>query len=159
MASPSQKANIRRAWLSERIGDGTSDAKLVALGAATFRVSESNIRKDLAAVYERWAEIYEDTQPGRVAQFMELGFSLLQECRDAGSKTLHYGPAVAQFKTLAVMAGVMRDGLLGKQAETPQSGNSRPTDEVVRERISALKQDPSVREKAMKLGLDLDTED
>lgn len=155
----SQQANIRRAWLAERIGDGTSDAKLVALGAATFRVTEATIRKDLAAVYDRWQAIYEESEPGRVAQFMELGLSLLEECRDAGRKTLHFGPAVAQFKNLAIMSGVMKEGLgMGKQ-EPAQQGDTRPDDQAVRERISALQKDPKVRERAMKAGLDLEDKD
>lgn len=157
MATGSQKANIRRAWLAERIGDGTSDAKLVALAAVTFRVSEKTIRKDLDFVYDRWIEIYEASQPGRIAQFMEMGLSLLQEARDAGSKTLHYGPAVAQFKNLAIMAGVMKDGLgLGKQDSSPAHGDTRPDDQVVRERIASLQKDPTIRERAMRAGLDLD---
>jgi hypothetical protein len=154
MAS-SQQANIRRAWLSERIGDGKSDAKLIALAAATFRVSEKTIKKDLDIVYERWIEIYEASQPGRIAQFMELGLTLLEECRDAGSKSLHYGPAVAQFKNLAIMAGVMREGLMGKQEPATQ-GETRPSDQDIRERIVSLQKDPKVRERAMKAGLDLE---
>lgn len=157
MASGSQKANIRRAWLAERIGDGTSDAKLVALAAITFRVSEKTIRNDLDFVYDRWTEIWEATQPGRIAQFMEMGLGLLAECRDAGSKTLHYGPAVAQFKNLAIMAGVMKDGLgLGKPSEPVSNGDTRPTDETVRERIASLQKDTNVRERAMRAGLDID---
>lgn len=157
MPTLSQKANIRRAWLAERIGDGTSDAKLVALGAATFRVSEKTIQKDLSFVYDRWIEIYEANQPGRVAQFMELGLSLLAECRDAGSKTLHYGPAVQQFKNLAVMAGVMREGLMGKQ-EPASNQDTRPDDQAIRERIVTLQKDAKVRERAMRAGLDLDSD-
>ncbi len=159
MATPSQQANIRRAWLAERIGDGSSDAKLVALGAATFRVSEKTIRKDLAFVYDRWIEIYEDMAPGRVAQFMELGMSLLEECRDAGRKTLHFGPAVQQFKNLSIMAGVMRDGLGLSKQEPASSGDTRPDDNTIRERIASLQKDPKVRERAMKAGLDLDDAD
>lgn len=155
----SQQAIIRRAWLAERIGDGTSDAKLIALGAATFRVTEKTIRKDLAFVYNRWADIWEETQPGRVAQFTELGFALLEECREAGRKTFHFGPAVAQFKNLAIMSGVMKEGLgMGKQ-EPAQQGDTRPDDQAVRERISALQKDPKIRERAMRAGLDLEDKD
>lgn len=154
----SQKANIRRAWLAERIGDGTSDAKLIGLCAATFKISEATARKDLAEVYDHWIDVYEQMAPGRVAQFMELGLKLLEECREAGGKSLQYGPAVAQFKNLAIMAGVMREGLMGKQSEASGAGpaSTRPSDEVIRERLSALKKDPGVRERALKLGLDLD---
>lgn len=156
--SGSQQAMIRRAWLSERIGDGSSDAALVALGAATFRVTEKTIKSDLAWVYDRWMDIWEENQPNQMAKFMTLGLSLLEECRDAGSKTLHYGPAVQQFKTLAVMSGVMRDGLTpNKQSEGPaQSGETRPSDDTVRERINSLKKDPKVRERALRAGLDID---
>lgn len=153
--SASQSANIRRAWLSERIGDGKSDAKLIALGAAKFGVTEKTIRKDLDYIYDRWMEIYEASQPARIAQFMELGLTLLEECRDAGSKSLHYGPAVSQFKNLAIMAGVMRDGLMGKQ-ETVAQGETRPDDNAIRERINSLQKDPKIRERAMKAGLDLE---
>jgi hypothetical protein len=90
---------------------------------------------------------------------MELGLNLLAECRDAGSKTLHYGPAVQQFKNLAIMAGVMRDGLMGKQSQVAGSGETRPDDQTVRERINSLQKDPKVRERAMRAGLDLDAKD
>lgn len=158
MSSGSQAANIRRSWLSERIGDGSSDAKLVALGAATFKVTEKTIRRDLAWVYDRWMDIWEENQPSQMARFMELGLELLAECRDAGQKTAHYGPAVQQFKTLAVMSGVMRDGLTpNKDNSGPaQAGDTRPTDDAIRERINSLKKDPKIRERAMRAGLDLD---
>jgi hypothetical protein len=49
----------------------------------------------------------------------------------------------------------MRDGLASK-TDTPAGGDSRPNDQTVRDRISSLKENQAVREKAMKLGLDLD---
>jgi hypothetical protein len=156
---PSQEALRRRAWLSERIGNGSSDASLVALAAATFKVSEKTIKKDLSWVYDRWMSIWEETQPAQVAKFMEMGLELLEECRDAGRKTASFGPAVQQFKTLAIMAGTMRDGLSPNRSSEPaQAGDTRPSDDVVRERIASLKNDPKVRERAMRAGLDLDKE-
>lgn len=154
MAPSSHKSNIRRAWLAERIGDGTSDAKLVALAAVTFNVQEVTIRKDLSAVYSHWMEIWSETEPARVAKFMELGMNLLEECRAAGRTTMHFGPAVQQFKNLAIMSGTMRDGLSSRSDPTP-TGDTRPDDVSIRERIDALQKDPGVRERAMRAGIDL----
>jgi hypothetical protein len=156
--SASQKANIRRAWLAQRIGQGKSDAENIALCAATFKVSEKTARQDLSAVYDRWIEIDREMAPKHKAAFMELGFSILKEARDAANDPASgstFAPVVAQFKNLAIMSGVMRDGLASK-TDTPAGGDSRPNDQTVRERISALKENQAVREKAMKLGLDLD---
>jgi hypothetical protein len=156
--SASQKANIRRAWLAQRIGQGKSDAENIALCASTFRVSEKTAKQDLSAVYDRWIEIDREMAPKHKAAYMELGLAILQEARDAAKDPASgssFAPVVAQFKTIAVMAGVMQEGMKS-QSSAPASGDSRPSDQTVRERISALKDNKEVREKAMKLGLDLD---
>jgi hypothetical protein len=150
------KANIRKAWIASRLSEGMSDAQLVALGAVIHKVAESTIRKDLSDVYNRWMEIYEENEPQRLAKFMELGLAILAECRDAGQKTLNFSSAVSQFKNLAIMAGVMREGLLGKTEANAGGDYSRPTNQDVLERLAELKKNPEIRDRAMRLGLDLD---
>lgn len=154
----SNKANLRRSWLAQRVGTTETDSTLVAQCAAVFKVSELTVRKDLKWVYDRWIQIDAEMAPMHKARFMELGFTILQEARDAAKDPLQhstFAPVVAQFKNLAVLSGVMRDGLQGSQA--PASvGETRPQDLTLRERISQLKNNPAVRERAMKLGLDLD---
>lgn len=158
--SASQKANIRQAWLAERIGKEQTDAHLVALCAATFRISEKTARQDLNAVYDRWKSIDDEMAPKHKARFMELGFDILREARDMANNPASgasFAPVVAQFKTLAVLAGVMSEGASKSQtAPVAGSGSTQPGEQTVRDRISLLKSDPMVRAKAMKLGLDLD---
>lgn len=155
--SASHKANIRRAWLAERIGTTRSDVKLISECAALFKVTEKTIREDLEWVYDRWSNI--DTQMAKhhKARFMELGLEILQDARNAAADATTaatFAPVVAQFKALAVLAGVMREGIGGRDNLIPMS--TQPADALVRERIDRLSRDIEIREKAMRLGLNLE---
>ena len=152
--SASQKANIRRAWLAERLGNGKSDAENIQHCALLFRVSETTVKKDLAAIYDRWMEIDRELAPKHKAQFMELGLKILEEARSAANDPTtpaNFGPVVAQFKTLAIISGALTE-----KPATVQIVDSKPSDQAMRDRIEKLKADPKIRERAMKIGLDLD---
>lgn len=154
--SQSQKANIRRAWLSQRINGTDSDAKNIALCAAMFRVSQKTAKEDYAYVLDRWMEIDREMQPRAKARFMELGLDILAEAREAAKDPANsstFAPVVAQFKTLAVMAGALKESTTGNSATV--ANESRPSDQTVRERLEALKANTAVRERAMRLGLDI----
>lgn len=153
----SQAQNIRRAWLAERIGSTDSDAKLVELGAGIFKVTEATMRSDLKAIYERWAEIDAENAPMHKARFMELGMAILAACRDAGAKSFNYSSTVSQFKTLAQIAGVLSDGSRGGSGV--DNSSTQPSDNAIKSRIEKLSKDPKIRERALKLGLDLDDPD
>jgi len=154
--------NIRRAWLSEKLAssekDYGTDAKLVSAGAALFSVTEQTMRKDLNAVYERWAEIDLENAPFHKAKFMELGMEILQDCREAGAKSLNYSSTVAQFKTLAQIAGILAENSKA-QSQDMGSNQSQPSNQIIQSRIEKLRNDPKIRERALKLGLDLDDPD
>lgn len=146
------KRNARLAWLSQEICKGKTDAQTVFDCMAVFPpASEKTVRADLKEVYQRYSEINEDNLPEQRVKFLELGYALLEEMRNA----MQLGPAANQFKTLANIAGVVTDV---SKVQVDQTINSAPAPkaETVRSRIAQLSSDPKIREKAQKLGLDLD---
>lgn len=144
------KRNARLAWLAQEICKGQTDAQIIiGLMAAFPGTSEKIARQELREIYERFADINSENLPDQKVKFMELGFQMLQEMRDAFA----HGPAAQHFKTLATIAGVVDQKVTVDQTVTQVS---TPKAEVVRERISKLANDPKIRERAQKLGLDLD---
>lgn len=145
------KRNARLAWLAQEICKGLTDAQIViGLMAAFPGTSEKIARQELKEIYQRFSEINSDNLQDQKAKFMELGFTLLAEMR-AG---MQLGPAANHFKTLATMAGVITEKVAVDQ--TVSNGPVAPKADVVRDRISKLANDPKIRERAKKLGLDID---
>ena len=145
------KRNARLAWLAQNVGKGKTDAKIVIECMAAFPgVSEKTARAELKEIYQRFAEINLENLGDQKVKFLELGFEMLQEMRSA----LQLGPAANHFKTLASIAGVVTEKTQVDQ--TVNTGTPAPAAETVRNRISQLTNDPKIRERAKKLGLDLD---
>jgi hypothetical protein len=145
------KRNARLAWLAQRVGKGETDAQtIVGLMAAFPGTSEKLARSELKEIYQRFADINSENLPEQKVKFLELGFQMLEEMRAA----LQLGPAANHFKTLASIAGVATEKTQVDQ--TVVQGAPAPNASVVRDRISQLSSDPKIRERAKKLGLDLD---
>lgn len=148
------KHNARLAWLAQSLGKGQTDAQtIIGLMAAFPGTSEQTARAELKQVYQRFADINADNLPEAKQKFLELGFLMLDEMRNA----LQLGPAANHFKTLASIAGVVTEKSQA-QVDNSISGHPAPKADTVRDRISKLSQDPKIRERAKKLGLDLDAE-
>lgn len=148
------KRNARLAWLAQEICKGQTDAQVIINCMAAFTgVSEKTARAELREIYQRFSEINADNLPDQKTKFLELGFVMLQEMR----QNLQLGPAANHFKTLANIAGVVTDN--SKVSSTSEVNlTSAPKADTVRSRIEALRSDPKVRERAKKLGLDIDEE-
>lgn len=146
----SHARNLRLAWFSQRLCSGASDALIIAEAVVKFRISQATARKDLTEIYTRWTNIDLDNAHMHKAKFMELGMELMDELRS----NLQFGPAVNHFKTLAQISGVLGDGKV-RVSDGESSTQPAPSADVVRSRISELANNPKVREKALKLGLDL----
>jgi hypothetical protein len=65
---------------------------------------------------------------------------------------MQYGPAAAQFKTLAAISGVLNE----KRPEDTDKASGSPESQVIRERIKQLMRDKAVRSLAKDAGIDLD---
>jgi hypothetical protein len=145
------KRNARLAWLAQNICKGQTDAKIViGLMAAFPGTSEKTARVELREIYSRFSEINAENMPEQKVKLMELAFDLLEQCR----QNMQLGPAVNQFKTIAQMSGVITDKVQVDQSSS--GGTPAPKADVVRDRISKLANDPKIRERAKKLGLDID---
>lgn len=145
------KRNARLAWLAMRVDKGETDAqKILGLMAAFPGTSEKIARAELNEIYQRWADINSDNMTHQKEKFMELGFALLEKM----DKAMQYGPAANQFKTLASIAGVVTEK--SQVDQTVAQGVPAPKADVVRDRISKLLNDPKIKERAKKAGLDLD---
>lgn len=145
------KRNARLAWLAQQVGKGQTDAQIVIKLMAAFPgVSEKTARAELKEIYQRFSEINSDNLGDQKVKFLELGFEMLAEMRSA----LQLGPAANLYKTLAGVAGVVTEKTQVDQ--TVIQGVPAPKADVVRDRISKLRKDPKIIERAKKLGLDLD---
>jgi hypothetical protein len=114
--------------------------------------SEKLARQELRDLYQRFSDINADNLPEQKVKFLELGFQMLDDMRQGFA----HGPAAMHFKTLAAIAGVnTTDKLVVDQTVSTAPA---PKADVVRDRLDKLTQDPKVRERAKKLGLDLDSE-
>lgn len=159
-APPLSASNTRQAWLSQRLSEGISDSQLIADASAIFDVTELTVRKDLKAIYDRWVMIDLDNTGKHKARWMEIGLALFEETREAGRKSLQFGPAVQQFKTLVVMAGIIKLGASGGDSANTLGSveNTQPGDQAARDRIEVLSRNPEILEKiknAKKLGIAL----
>lgn len=150
---PDAKRNARLAWLAQSICKGQTDAQIVlGLMTAFPGTSEKLARQELRDLYQRFSDINADNLPEQKVKFLELGFQMLDDMRQGFA----HGPAAMHFKTLAAIAGVnTTDKLVVDQTV---STSPAPKPETVRDRLAKLTQDPKVRERAKKLGLDIDSE-
>lgn len=148
------KHNARLAWLSQNMGKGLTDMNLIlGLMAAFPPVSEKTAREELKEIYQRYWDINVQYLPEQKVKFLELGFEMLEEMRNA----MQLGPAANHFKTLAGIAGVTTERSQVDQKVT--QGAPAPKADTVRDRISKLMKDSKVRERAQRAGLDLKLED
>lgn len=146
------KRNARLAWLSQEICKGQTDATIIlGLMAAFPGTSEKLARSELREIYQRFSDINEENIPSQKTKFLELGFTMLGEMRAA----MQYGPAANQFKILAGIAGVTTEKTQLDQT-THSSATPAPKSDVVRSRLDKLMNDPKVKERAKRMGLDLD---
>jgi len=144
------KRNAQLAWLSEAICKGRTDVNIILEMMQIFPgVSEKSAREMLKELYQRYSEINSENMPEQRNKFLELGFTLLEEMRNA----FQYGPAANHFKTLSQISGIMIDKVSVDQTITDTTA---PKADVLRDRISKLSNDPKIRERAKRLGLDLD---
>jgi hypothetical protein len=145
------KRNARLAWLAQQVGKGQTDAQtILGLMGAFPGISEKQARSELNEIYQRFSDINSDNLGAQKVKFLELGFEMLEEMR----KAMQLGPAANHFKTLASIAGVATEKVQVDQTVT--QGIPAPKADIVRDRISKLRSDPKIMERAKKLGLDLD---
>lgn len=147
------KRNARLAWLAQQVGKGQTDAQIILLCMAAFPgISEKTARAELKEIYQRFADINSENLADQKVKFLELGFEMLAEMRNA----LQLGPAANHFKTLASIAGVVTETSKSTVDQTINPGMPAPSADTVRDRIAKLRKDPKVLERAKKLGLDID---
>lgn len=145
------KRNARLAWLAMQVGKGKTDAMLVLECMGAFPgVSEKTARAELKEIYQRFSDINSDNLAEQKVKFLELGFEMLEEMRAA----MQLGPAANQYKTLAAISGVASEK--SQVDQTVSVGTPSPKAETVRDRIGKLINDPKVRERAKRIGMDID---
>jgi hypothetical protein len=145
----SANRNKRLAWVAQEIAKGKSNPQIILDMMKFFPgVSEKVARADLKEILERFSEIDEETIASAKAKYLEMGFQLLQDCRQAAQ----FGPAVNQFKALAQISGVLTEK--GNAGSTPEQQGS-PENTTIRERIKALMKSKNVKKAAEEAGIDL----
>ena len=149
----SAKHNARLAWLAQQVGKGQTDANIILLLMAAFPgTSEKTARAELKEIYQRFADINSDNIGDQKVKFLELGFEMLAEMRSS----LQLGPAANHFKTLASIAGVVTENSKSHVDQNVTQGSPAPKADIVRDRISKLRSDPKIIERAKRLGMDID---
>lgn len=144
------KRNARLAWLAQNICKGQTDAQIViGLMAAFPQTSEKTARAELREIYQRFGDINSENAVDQKTKLMELAYAMLQDMRDGFA----HGPAAQHFKTIAQMAGVLQEKV---QVDQTITTTPAPKADVVRDRIGKLANDPKIKERAKRLGLDLD---
>ncbi len=145
------RRNARLAWLSQEICKGLTDTQIIlGLMAAFPGVGEKLARAELKEIYNRFADINNENLGNQKVKFLELGFTMLSEMR----QNMQYGPAANHFKTMAGIAGVTTEKIAVDQTVT--NNTPAPGPDVVRDRITKLQNDPKIRARAIKAGLDID---
>jgi hypothetical protein len=144
------KHNARLAWLATQYMKGRPDASVITEMMQVFApVSEKTCRAELKELYQRFSEINDENIPLARDKLMELTYTMIEECRNA----LQLGPAVNALKLYAQISGVLTDKV--KLDQTVHT-DPAPKADTVRDRISTLMDNPEIKKKAQKLGLDLD---
>jgi hypothetical protein len=147
----SANRNKRLAWIAQEITQGKSNPQIIIDMMRTFPgVSEKTAKADLKELLERFSEIDEETIATAKAKYLEIGFKLLQDCRQAAQ----FGPAVNQFKALAQIAGVMAEGNKNPEGG-PNANNGSPENAMIRERIATLIKSKPIKKAAQDAGIDL----
>ncbi len=123
--------------------------KVLGLMAAFPGTSEKIAKAELKEVYQRFAEINADNWANAKEKFIEMGFDAL----DKMDKAMQYGPYANMFKTMASMSGVITEKAQADQTVT--QGTPTPQAQTVRDRIAKLMDDPKIKERAKRAGLDL----
>ncbi len=146
MAAPRTQ---RLGWLAQELSKGKSNAQIIIDGMASFPgVSETTMRKDLKEILQRITDIELENLPTIKARLMEVGWKLMEEARQLAQ----LGPAVTQFKTLAIISGAMSE----KSTETTTNNTGVPESTQVRERIAIMMRNKKLREDAVAAGIDLE---
>lgn len=142
--------NHRLSWIADQIKERQSDAMVVKAIMRNYPgTNEKTARAELKEVYDKFHDLNSDNADKQNIKFLEMGFALLEEMRAAG----YYGPIPNLYKTLAGIAGVVTERAQVDQHVIPVA--PAPKAELVRDRITKLANDPKIRERAKKLGLDL----
>lgn len=140
----------RLAWLAQNINKAQTDAQtILGLMAAFPGTNEQTARRELNELYERYFTINQENIEFRSAQFLEIGFDLLKDARQA----YQLGPAVNLFKTLAQIAGVLTEKV---QVDQTVNASPTPAPEIVRERIAELMRKRKTKQEAEEAGINLD---
>lgn len=144
-------------WLANELSKGVSNGAIVDAYVKRFPgLTRTCGNRELREVLTRFAEIEDVTIAQAKARFLRLGFDLLKEARE----NFAFGPAVAQFRTLAQMAGALDPAAPKTAPRTGTSGDDTgtsavPPAEIVRERIASLLADPGVAAAAEQVSVDL----
>lgn len=150
----SSPRNDRLAWIYAEIKKGQTNAAIVANMMQRYRgLSERDAKRDLKDVVSHMTRVELDASlPETRQKFLEIGFSLLEDCR----QNFQLNAAVSQFKTLAAMAGVLveKGSQLSAAGISPETMASGP-DATIRERIANLLRNRNIQTRATQAEIDL----
>lgn len=149
MAKAANK-NQRMAWMAGELGKLRSNSAIVQEAMSIFGLSLQTAKKELAEVYEHWASFSRENAEADKHKVLEALWASVESARQA----FNFNAVIAGLREIAKIQGsyapekVTLDGVV--------STNGAPAANTVRSRIRALMEDPKIREKALKVGLDLD---
>lgn len=139
-----------------RIGDLKSNGAIIDEACDRFKLSRQTVQRELGEVYERLAQFDRANVGAARSKVLEALWRLAGMAEVA----LDFRAAVVALDKIAKVSGLHQPDK-ESLSEGPAVDPSQPTPKAntVRDRIRALARDPSVRERARKLGLDMDTID
>lgn len=142
--------NQRMAWMASQLGLLKSNSRVVQEAMSTFGISLQTAKKELAEVYEHWSSFSKENAEADRHKVLEA----LWESVDQARQQFNYNAVIAGLREIARIQGNYADQKIKLEGSVNTTGS--PASAVVRSRIQALANDPKIREKALKLGLDLD---
>lgn len=146
--------NTRLAWMSGRLGAYVSNAKIISEACSLFGIAVSTARTELAEVYAHWATFSRENQEADRHKVLEALWVAVEEAQQGHN---HHA-VIAGLKEIAKIQGSYAPEKIKLEGGVTMSSGA-PAPGTVRARMAALMADPKLREKALKLGLDLDAVD
>lgn len=162
MAQPGKKKppkklphlNVRLAWLSKELQKAISDVRVVENMAEKFKITQAMAKRYLDELYAHWEAIAAPEKSRARHRVIDI----LYRAVEGAEEHFQFGAVVQAADKLARVHGLYEpDKITVSVAGSVALGG--PDEAKLTQRMHELLNNPTIRDKARKLGLDLDAID